>query len=173
MLENSKDSEFEEIIKDIVSNETVLQMKNYKQHYDTDCFEHCKNVAHYSYLICKKFGLDYKSIARAGMLHDLFLYDWRVKQENRKGLHAFTHPRTSLDNANQIFDLNAKEQDIILKHMWPLTIKLPRYKESYIIGLVDKYCAIQESINAWKNASVLKKIYRYAYLILGIYLFHI
>ena len=173
MLENSKDSEFEEIIKDIVSNETVLQMKNYKQHYDTNCFEHCKNVAYYSYLICKKFELDYKSVARAGMLHDLFLYDWRVKQEDRKGLHAFTHPRTSLYNASKIFDLNVKEQDIILKHMWPLTIKLPKYKESYIIGFVDKYCAIQESINAWKNASVLKKIYRYAYLILGIYLFHI
>ena len=173
MLDNSKDSEFEEIIKDIVSNDTVLQMKNYRQHYDTNCFDHCMNVAYYSYLICKKFKLDYKSVARAGMLHDLFLYDWRVKQKGKKGLHAFTHPKTSFDNASKIFDLNAKEQDIIVKHMWPVTIKLPKYKESYIIGFVDKYCAIKESVGAWKNASTLKKIYRYAYLVLGIYLFHI
>ena len=173
MLYNSKDNEFEEIIKDIVSNNIVLEMKNYRQHYDTDCFEHCKNVAYYSYIICKKFKLDYKSVARAGMLHDLFLYDWREKQENNKGLHAFTHPKTALNNACKIFNLNLKEKDIILKHMWPLTIKLPKYKESYIIGFVDKYCAIRESISAWKKLGILYKVYKYAYIILGIYLFYI
>ena len=171
MLDIPKDSEFEEIIKDIVCNNTVLKMQNYRQHYDTNCFEHCKNVAYYSYLICKKLKLDYKSVARAGMLHDLFLYDWREKQDDRKGLHAFRHPRIALNNANKIFELNVKEQDIILKHMWPLTIKLPKYKESYIIGFVDKYCAIKESTEAWKKYGTIKKIYRYAYLILGIYLF--
>lgn len=173
MLPNSKDTEFEEIIKDIVSNETVLKMQNFRQHYDTNCFEHCKNVAYYSYLICKKYGLDYRAVARAGMLHDLFLYDWRIKQPNRKGLHGFRHPKIALKNATKLFDLNKKEQDIIIKHMWPLTIILPKYKESYIIGFVDKYCAIKESIDACKNNMTLKKIYRYAYLFLGICLFRI
>lgn len=173
MLNCSKDKEFNEIIKDIVSNDTVLQMQNFKQHYNTNCFEHCKNVAYYSYLICKKLKLDYISMSRAAMLHDLFLYDWRIRQPNRKGLHAFTHPKEALKNASKMFELNNKEQDIILKHMWPLTIKLPKYKESYIIGFVDKYCAIQESIEAWKNNLTLKMIYRYAYLVLGIYLFYI
>jgi uncharacterized protein len=58
-------NEFDLIIQDMVSNETVQQMKNYKQHYDTSCFEHCKNVAYYSYIICKKLHLDYISVARA------------------------------------------------------------------------------------------------------------
>ena len=173
MLDYSKDNEFQEIIKDMVSNDTVLEMKNYRQHYDTSCFDHCLNVAYYSYLVCKKLGLDYKSISRAGLVHDLFLYDWRVKQENRKGFHAFTHPRIAFENANKLFDLNDKEKDIILKHMWPLTLKLPKYKESYIIGFIDKYCAIKESVTAWKNSSSFKKAYRYAYLFLGIYLFYI
>ena len=173
MLDYSKDNEFKEIIKDIINNETVLQMQNYRQHYDTSCFEHCMNVSYFSYLICKKYKLDYKSIARAGMLHDLFLYDWRIKQADKKGLHAFNHPRIALENANRLFNLNDKEQDIILKHMWPLTVKLPKYKESYVIGFVDKYCAIKESLDAWKKSFILKKIYRYAYLVLGIYLFYI
>ena len=173
MLPNSKDSEFEEIIKDIVSNETVLKMQNFRQHYNTNCFDHCKNVAYYSYLICKKYGLDYKAVARAGMLHDLFLYDWRIKQPDRKRFHGFRHPKIAFKNASELFNLSKKEQDIIIKHMWPLTIILPKYKESYIIGFVDKYCAIKESIEAWKSNVKLNKIYRYAYVFLGLYIFRL
>lgn len=161
--ELANQTEFELIIRDLVCNETVQKMKDYKQHYDTSCFEHCRNVAYYSYLICKKYHFDYISAARAGMLHDLFLYDWRVRQDDRKGLHAFTHPQTALNNASKIFKLNEKEVDIILKHMWPITLRFPKYIESYVITLVDKYCAIQESIQAYKA----KKLYRYAYVFLS------
>ena len=170
LLEENKktlQTEFASIVKDLMTNETVQKMKYYKQHYDTSCFEHCRNVAYYSYLICKKYNLDYVSVARAGMLHDLFLYDWRQRQDGRKGLHAFTHPRTALENASKLFSLNEKERDIILKHMWPVTIKLPKYKESYIITLVDKYCALQESIKAYKSKRSIQKLYRYAYVFLS------
>ena len=92
--------EFELIINDLVNNETVQKMKNYKQHYDTSCFDHCKMVAYYSYLLCKKYNLDYKSATRAAMLHDLFLYNWRTRENGRKGLHAFTHRKTALENAS-------------------------------------------------------------------------
>ena len=69
-------------------NKTVQKMKNFRQHYETTCFDHCYTVSYYCYLICKKYKLDYISAARAGMLHDLFLYDWRIRQPDRKGLHA-------------------------------------------------------------------------------------
>ena len=160
--------EFENIIKEIEENPTVQQMKNYVQHFDTDCYTHCKNVAYYSYLICKKYKLDYISVARAAMLHDLFLYNWRKKVSNAevKGLHAFTHPKIALINANKLFNLNDKEQDIILKHMWPVTIKLPKYKESYIVTLVDKFCAMQETYNYLKSKKKLKLVYNYTYIFL-------
>ena len=170
---NSKEQEFESIIQDIMTHPTVKQMENFKQHCDTSCYEHCKNVAYYSYLICKKYGLDYVSVARAGMLHDLFLYDWRTRADDRKGLHAFTHPRTALNNSMKIFSLNSKEQDIILKHMWPCTIKFPRYKESFIITFVDKFCALQETYSFCKNKLTMKKMYRYAYLFLCLFVFRI
>lgn len=164
------DIEFESIISDLVSNSTVQEMKNFKQHYNTNCFDHCKNVAYYSYLICKKYNLDYKAVARAGMLHDLFLYDWRKKQNGRKGLHAYTHPKTALENAQKLFSLTKKEQDIILKHMWPVTLSIPRYKESFIITFVDKYCAIQESFEAYKTKKKLQYIYRYSYVFLSMFI---
>ena len=57
--------EFNMIIYDIANHPTVLQMKNFRQHYDTSCYEHCMEVAYYSYLICKKLRLDYTSVARS------------------------------------------------------------------------------------------------------------
>ena len=81
------------------------------------------------------------------MLHDFYYYDWRDKHvEGQKRFHAFRHPRIALNNAKDLFELNELEQDIILKHMWPLTLKLPSHRESYIVTLVDKYCASREMI---------------------------
>ncbi|MGYP000677184287 len=158
--------EFIQMIDDLLNNDTVKQMKNFKQHYETSCFDHCLIASYYCYLYGKKFNLDYVSCARAAMLHDLFLYDWRKKQDDRKGLHAFTHPKTAYKNASKLFALNEKEKDIILKHMWPVTIALPKYKESYLLTLVDKYCALNESYQEIYNRFCQKKLFRYAYVFL-------
>ena len=80
---------FFEIIKDITSNETVKQMKNFKQHCNTSCYKHCMQVAYFTYITCKKLKLDYVSATRAAMLHDLFLYDWRKKYRNLAYMHLF------------------------------------------------------------------------------------
>lgn len=143
--------EFENIIKDIIENTTVQKMQEYRQHYNTSCYEHCINVSYLNYRICKKLKLDFVSAARAGMVHDLFLYDWRKRENGRKGLHGFTHPKTALENAEKLFDISKREKDIILKHMWPLTIKIPIYPESWVIVLTDKYCAIKESLEHYLN----------------------
>ncbi len=139
------DKEYMNIIKDLIINETVLKMKEYRQHFNISCFDHCLFVSYNSYLICKKHNLDYKSVARAGLLHDLFLYDWRKRQNGRKGHHAFTHGNTALENAMKITNLNEREKDIIKKHMWPVTLDIPRYKETFVITCVDKIIAILES----------------------------
>lgn len=160
------DYEFIEIIDDLLKNQTVQKMKNFRQHYETSCFDHCLIASYYCYLYGKKFNLDYTSCARAAMLHDLFLYDWRKRQDDRKGLHALTHPKTAYENASKLFNLNEKEKDIILKHMWPVTFALPKYKESYLLTLVDKYCALNESYQEIYNRFCQKKIFRYAYVFL-------
>lgn len=166
---------FFQIIQDITSNETVKQMKNFRQHCDTSCYDHCLHVAYYSYWIAKKLGLDYISTARAAMLHDLFLYDWRKRYRDVElpGLHAFVHPKIALRNALEIFDLNVKEQDIIEKHMWPLTITLPKYKESYIVTFMDKYSAIRESYLAFQYQLKRNRFYKYAYVFLSLIVFRI
>ena len=54
-------------------------------------------------------------------------------------------------------DIFKKEQDIIKKHMWPVTLALPRYKESYVITLVDKYSAMKESLGYYKRRFFMKQ----------------
>ena len=61
-------------------------------------------------------GWDYRSAARAGLLHDLFFYDWRTKKAIRSN-HAAWHPWVAYDNAKKITELNKVETDAILKHM--------------------------------------------------------
>ena len=163
-----KNEEFINIIKDIITNDTVKEMKNYRQHYDVTTYEHCINVAYISYKICKKLNWDYKSMARAAMLHDLFLYDWRnsKKKLKLKGYHAFVHPKIALENASKLYNLNDKEKDIIVNHMWPVTFAIPKYKETYVITLVDKYSALRESFKYYKSWLNSKRIYRYAYIFL-------
>ena len=162
------DEEFQNIIKDLIANDTVQKMKDYRQHYETSCFEHCYVVAYYCFLICKKYNLDYISATRAAMLHDLFLYDWRKRQDGRKGLHAFTHGKIACENASKLFDLNEKEKDIIIKHMWPVTIAIPKSFEGFVLTFVDKYCAFSETIEIIKDRILMKRASRYAYLLLSL-----
>jgi len=136
---------YENCICDLIQNETVLSMKRFIQHSNITCLEHSIEVSYNSYLVCRGLGLDYKSAARGALLHDFYLYDWHITKSGH-GLHGFTHPGTALKNANEKFSLNVIEKDIIEKHMWPLTIRLPRYKESFIVSFVDKYCSTTEII---------------------------
>lgn len=159
-----KDEEFQMIIKELINNETVQQMKKFRQHYETTCFDHCYMAAYYCFLICKKYHLDYKSATRAAMLHDLFLYDWRERQPDRKGFHAFTHGKKACENACQLFDLNEKEKDMIIKHMWPITIEFPRSIEGFLLTFVDKYCAMSETFEIFQLKLFMKKPFRCVYL---------
>ena len=151
--------EFKEIIKDITENSSVLSLKEHVQHMKGSRYKHCYEVAFYTYVLTKKLGLDYISATRGAMLHDFYFYDWRNKGvEGQKHFHAYRHPRIALHNANENFELNDVEKDIILKHMWPLTFPLPRFSESYIVTLVDKYCATREFFRFLKYKKIVRKL---------------
>ena len=164
-------TEFKNIISELISNDTVKEMKNFTQHFGTTRFDHCYSVAYYCYLICKKLHLDYKSATRAAMLHDLFLYDWRDKDSHFR-FHAFHHGKTACENACNNFELSKKEQDMIVRHMWPVTLAFPTSIEGLILTFVDKYCASYESWNAFKTFIFSKKAFRFCYLFLGILIFN-
>ncbi|MCK5761293.1 MAG: HD family phosphohydrolase [Candidatus Izimaplasma sp.] len=138
-------SVYNDCIGDIIGTEIVQSMEQYIQHGDITCLDHCKNVSFRSFKVCKLLNLDYKSAARGALLHDFFLYDWHIPGSH-VGLHGFRHSKISLKNAEKHFTLNNKEKDIISSHMWPLTLRPPKYRESFVVTLVDKFCSTKEIV---------------------------
>ena len=159
------DDEFNTIIKDIIDNPYVLDMKNFRQHCDTSTFEHSYKVAY-----IKKLNLDYKSVARAGMLHDFYLYDWRIKSSWHRW-HAFKHGRFASINACKLFNLSNKEIDMIKKHMWPVTPIPPKSIEGFILTFADKYSASIESLDYYRKMLSKNQNYMYAKALLWMFLF--
>lgn len=145
--------EFWECVKDVAMHPVVLRMKLYPHHGSTNCYQHCMNVAYYNYHWCRFFHLDARSAARAGMLHDLFLYDWHTHtKETGDHFHGLTHPKAALKNASKFFELNHIEKDVILNHMWPVTaLHIPKTKEGWITTLTDKYCGACETSRRYKK----------------------
>lgn len=136
-------SEYLLCVNDLLDHPLVGSMENYMQHNEISCLEHSISVSFTSYRICRRLGLDSTAAARGGLLHDFFLYDWHTSKPE-KGLHGYIHPRIALENANKHFSLSRCEQDIIGHHMWPVTIRPPKHRESYIVLLVDKFYAVVE-----------------------------
>ena len=139
-------TEYYQCVADILEDERLQKLARFTQHAGTSRLQHCLNVSYYSFLMCKVLGWDYRSAARAGLLHDMYFYDWRRKRCPGLSNHATWHPRVALDNARKMFPLNEIEKDAILKHMWPAWLGLPRYKETYIVTLADKICASMEAV---------------------------
>lgn len=154
-----EDEEYMSYVEDLLETEAVKKLANYTQHVHSTRLEHSISVSYYSYLLAKKWGGNAKATARAGLLHDLFYYDWRTTKFD-EGTHAYIHPRIAVKNAEKITDLSDLERDIILKHMWGATIAPPKYKEGYIVTFVDKYCAVKEAAQPM-SASMRKRWQRY------------
>ncbi|GEA94379.1 hydrolase [Weissella viridescens] len=138
-----EDEAYVDIVSDLLRTPEVQKLGDYVQHHHSDRLTHSINVSYQSYRLAKRWHLDARAVARAGLLHDMFFYDWRTTKFEL-GTHAYIHPRVSLRNAEKITDLSPKEKDIILKHMWGSTSALPHYRESILVDMVDNWAAVQE-----------------------------
>ncbi|MBE6828736.1 HD domain-containing protein [Clostridium sp. KNHs216] len=149
-LSQSERQYFTDCSLELLKSEIVQRMGTFIQHANVSCLEHSISVAYYSYWLCRKLNLnvDCRSIIRGALLHDFFLYDWHVTK-NPKGLHGFKHPLTALENAEEHFSLNDCEKEIIVKHMWPLTLTPPKCREALIVSLSDKFCSIIEILRIY------------------------
>lgn len=132
---------------DIIRSEGMQSEKRFMQHGSTSVYAHSVAVACMSLYICRKLHLKVreKELVRGALLHDYFLYDWHDPDPSHR-LHGFYHASTALKNADRDFALSDLEKDIIEKHMFPLNIRAPKYKESAIVCIADKICAVQETV---------------------------
>lgn len=135
--------EFYGCIRDILRDSGVRKLSEFRHHIGTTRLQHSLNVSYYNFKLCKMLKLDARAAARAGLLHDFFLYNRKFHQKKEKS-HAAEHSKMALLNASERFELNPVERDMIVNHMWPMTKKLPRHRETFVITAVDKFCAVAE-----------------------------
>lgn len=142
---------FNDVAEPIISHPGYQELKKYAQHADTDRFQHCYNVAFSSYCwaLSHNKKIDYEALIRGALLHDFFLGDIK-NRDTRPKHHQRTHPKLALATAKKYFSINEIEEDIITKHMYPLTFGFPHYTETHIVINVDNFCSIKEVINRIK-----------------------
>ena len=150
--------------KDIIFSPEAQVLKTFTQHGETTVFEHCLSVAKFSLLMAHflertlKISIDKDSLVRGALLHDYFLYDWHDKTVPGRRVHGFTHPTTARKNAERDFGLNDLERDIISKHMFPVTPFPPMHRESVIVNLADKWCALCETLKLDVSSYIIYRV---------------
>lgn len=141
--ELTENNEYYSCVRDLLACGDVMSLNEFSHHIGTSRLQHSLNVSYYNFKLCRLFHLDARAAARAGLLHDLFFYDRKTHKRIRNG-HCAEHANIALYNASMLFPISELEGDMILNHMFPMTLRLPRHAETYVITLVDKFCATAE-----------------------------
>lgn len=135
-------------------------MREIRHHPGVSCYEHSVFVAYTAFRLARHWRLDYHAAARAGLLHDLYLYNPRDRSAYQ-GNQCFAHPKAALKNADILVGgLTEKEKNSIISHMWPLARHRPRSKEACVVNLSDKLCATAEVLGYWRNSSMKRMVMR-------------
>lgn len=140
------DQVFKNCLSEMIENPAIQKLKEIPQHKGSTTYAHCVNVANTAYALAKKWhwDIDIRALVRGAMLHDYYLYDTETMPYSDYR-HSLVHPKLAVANTEKLFDLNAKERNIILSHMWPIPgAPLPRSKEAWLICVADKECAQRE-----------------------------
>lgn len=139
---------FWEEVRQVCSSSRMNKSRTFYQHGKINIYVHSLRVAYICYYWVKKYHLyvDEKALIRGALLHDYFLYDWHDKEHEHKRPHGFFHPSAALCNAKQDFILTRKEENIIQRHMFPLTLIPPGCKEAWLVCMADKVCSTRETV---------------------------
>ena len=152
LLARPQHKEYILLVDDILLNLEFCKLKGFF-HHTNHIYDHVVRVSYISYVIAKALGLNYRSAARGGLMHDFFLYDRRERKvtDTSKAMHGREHPHIALANARAQFEVSDLEADIIVKHMFPKTRAMPRYKESFVVSLSDKISVVYEYYESMKK----------------------
>lgn len=142
-------------VDDLLYTPQVQSMQEIHHHPGTSCYDHSVFVSYVAFRLARRWGLDVRAAARAGLLHDLYLYDPRQRthqQDRYLGMQCFAHPREALKNAWALCGvLTPQEENSIISHMWPLARRMPRCREALVVNLADKFCATLEVLGFYRH----------------------
>ena len=146
-ISEERKQELEEIYQLFLKDEKILKMKEISMHRGSNCYIHSFKVAK----LAIKRALRHKKgdlyvILLGSILHDYYLYDWRIERDKMKS-HMASHPYIAAKNAVRDFNIPEKVVKVIESHMWPVNISdFPKTKEARIISNADKAIYIKEIV---------------------------
>ena len=143
--------ELEDLYQQFFQNPLILKMKEIPMHRGSNCYIHSFKVAKFAIRkALKRKNYHLKAVLIACILHDYYLYDWRVEHDKRKK-HGRRHPFIAEANARRDFHIDKEVSDIIKAHMWPLTIRsYPKTKEAKLVNHADNVIATREFLTCKK-----------------------
>ena len=146
-IAEERKQELEAIYQSFLNNEKIQKMKEVSMHRGSNCYIHSFKVAK----LAIKRALRHKRgdlyiILVGSILHDYYLYDWRIDRDKMKK-HLSSHPYTAAENALRDFGISKDIQKVIKSHMWPVNFKdFPKTKEARIISNADKAIYLREIV---------------------------
>lgn len=146
------DDEFLDIVVPILESKEFQKRKEWKHHENCSLYEHLLAVSYLSYKICKKKNWEYKDAAIGGLLHDFYFKPWQEHLGEKKPFfkqHGFVHAHEAVINSYKFFPdlMNERIENIIERHMFPLNIIPPKYKEGWVVTYADKRLSMDVVIN--------------------------
>ena len=145
LISEEEKRELEYIYQSFLHDDKILKMKEISMHRGSNCYIHSFKVAKLAIkraLRHKKVNL--KTVLLGAILHDYYLYDWRVDRSKMKS-HLTSHPYIAAENAERDFGIHEPIKKVIQSHMWPFNIKeFPKTKEARILSLADKTIYLKE-----------------------------
>ena len=140
--------EYYKIVEPILNSTEFQKKREFKHHGDISLYEHSLKVSFKAYMIALKMkDVDPKRVAIGGLLHDFYSEPWPDKQEPffSKEKHCFLHAHEALINSQECFTeyMDDVVEDIIERHMYPINNIPPKYKESWLITVVDKIVSLE------------------------------
>ena len=144
--------EFCRLTGELLESEPVRMMGRWQHHGRITTLDHSLFVAYLSFRAARWLRLDERAAARGGLLHDLYLYDPRSLPSWRQ---CFAHPVAAARNAAALEGaLSPKEENCILAHMWPLSVRAPHSREAAAVCLADKLCSVAEVLHVWRRLAL-------------------
>ena len=137
----------EDIYQSFLHDERILRMKEISMHRGSNCYIHSFKVAKLAIKRALRHNKgNLYTILLAAILHDYYLYDWRVDKSKMKH-HMGNHPYIAAENAERDFGIHEPIKRAIQSHMWPVNFTdYPKTKEARIISNADKTIYLREII---------------------------